>query len=294
MAQLNEGTIRLMDGRIVGYTDWGPRDAPVLVYCHGQPGSRREIEFATGLVESSPLDLRVLALDRPGYGSSTFQRDRTFLDWPTDVAAVADALGIERFAVLGASGGSPYAFSCGHVLGDRVERIGVVVGCGPPHATGMQQSALFRLPSRNYLVRRAQMALLAYGLRKGRGDQVVDRAVATLAAVDQAVMERPQVREWFGAVFAEALIQGGKGSAYETALYWHDWGFDVADTRQPTLLWYGGRDTNVPASVGRWLAAEVPHSKFTEWPEHGHFTWAFSKDCLDVLAQTALGTSELR
>ena len=94
----------LSDGRQMAYSEWGPRNAPAMFYCHGFPGNHRELELARPVLERTGLHVRVIALDRPGYGMSTFRPGRTFLDWPHDVAEVAELLGIGSFSVLGASG----------------------------------------------------------------------------------------------------------------------------------------------------------------------------------------------
>ena len=130
-----ETTLTLADGRSLGLAEWGPPDAPLVVYCHGFPGSRLEPSLAQAVVERRAVNARVIAFDRPGYGRSAFLPGRGFLDWPTDMAEAADRLGIDRFSVLGASGGCPYALACASSLGERVTRVGIVAGVGPLEAT---------------------------------------------------------------------------------------------------------------------------------------------------------------
>ena len=218
----------LADGRQMGYSEWGPRNAPAMFYCHGFPGSHRELELARPVLEQTGLHVRVIALDRPGYGLSTFRPGRTFLDWPHDVAEVAGLLGIGSFSVLGASGGSPYALACALVLGQRVSRIGIVVGTAPLEATGMLDTPLITGVSSRRWVRRIQYELTAYAVRKGREDRLLGRAISTMGSADQEAMERAEVREWFASVTREALVQGGRATAYESNLYRRDWGFDVS------------------------------------------------------------------
>lgn len=277
----------MVDGRNLGFADWGPPDATCVIYCHGSPGSRLEIEAARRALGGSGFDVRIVAFDRPGFGLSTFQAGRSFLDWPGDVAAAADALGIGTFAVVGASGGAPYAMASAIALDDRVSRLGIVVGSGPPSASGMAASAVLSEPSRNALLRRIQFGAVAAAFRHGHADRVIDRALAGFAPVDQAAMQRPEVRAWFRAVFAEAVRQGGRGTAAEAAMYWNEWGFDPADVPVETWLWYSRRDYNVPFQVGEWLHDRIAGSHLTIWPDQGHFTWAFSDECRDLIATTA-------
>jgi pimeloyl-ACP methyl ester carboxylesterase len=110
--------IPLADGRQIGVLEAGdPAGAPVL-YFHGLGASRRSAH-PDGAIAAA-LGVRVVALDRPGIGLSTPRPGRTLLDWADDVAAVADALGIDRFAILGWSGGAAHALACAHRLGARV------------------------------------------------------------------------------------------------------------------------------------------------------------------------------
>ena len=134
-----DGMVELTDGRRVAFLDRGPRDAPVVVYCHGTPGSRLELLLAEPTIERSAIDVRIVALDRPGYGRSTPVPGRRYTHWAHDMEQTADRLGIGRFSVLGASGGSPFALACASGLEDRIPRAGIVAGIAPPEAPGMDQ-----------------------------------------------------------------------------------------------------------------------------------------------------------
>ena len=128
--QSHEGTVQLADGRPLGHREYGePAGAPV-VYLHGMPGSRLEpVPLEAELRRSG---VRLVALERPGYGLSTPRGKSGLLDWPADVAAAADQLGIGRFAVLGVSTGGKYAAACAYALPERVGRAAIVSGIGPP------------------------------------------------------------------------------------------------------------------------------------------------------------------
>jgi pimeloyl-ACP methyl ester carboxylesterase len=283
MGPVTEGTLVLGDGRKLGYAEWGPRDAPAVLYFHGFPSCRHEPLLALPFIEHLDVTARVVALDRPGYGLSSFQSKRGFLDWPRDVAEAADQLGIDRFSVLGVSGGCPYALACGYVLGERVERIGIVVGAAPLEASGMSDTLMARLATANRVVRRVQFAAVSLLLTAMPG-RSVNRTVSTMGEADKALMERADVRRWFTALVKEAMVHLGRGGAYEAGLYRKPWGFDPADVPVETLLWYAGDDRWIPPSAGRWLAERLPYGQFTLWPEHGHFTWAVGDEVADVLA----------
>jgi pimeloyl-ACP methyl ester carboxylesterase len=92
-----QDTLNLADGRTLSYSQWGPPDATPVFYFDGFPTSRREFELARPRLEQSNLPVRVIAIDRPGFGTSTAKPNRTFLDWPTDVTEAADLLDIDRY-----------------------------------------------------------------------------------------------------------------------------------------------------------------------------------------------------
>ncbi len=122
-------TITLVDGRRLGWAEFGDPQGLPLFYFHGFPASRLEGK----LIEAAALrnGIRVIASDRPGYGISDFQPRRRLLDWPCDVKALADRLSIDRFMILGVSGGGPYALACAHAMAPRLRAVGVVCGLGP-------------------------------------------------------------------------------------------------------------------------------------------------------------------
>jgi pimeloyl-ACP methyl ester carboxylesterase len=286
-SEIRDGVTRLPDGRRMAYAEWGPLDAPAVVYCHGFPGSRREIRLSAPIAERHGIRARVVAMNRPGYGESTFRRGRTFLDWPQDVAAVADILGIDRFAVLGASGGAPYALACAVTLGNRVTRTGIVVGVAPIEASGMQATPTMTAWSAKRLIRRVQFEVGAAAARWGSRERFMDQVLSSLGEADRRVMERPEVRAWFLEVAREAYARGGRAAAYEARLLRSAWGFDLGEVPPGALLWYAGGDRWVPASAGRWMAERLPGSVFTLWPDHGHFSWAASDEAAVVLESLA-------
>ena len=102
--------LRLADGRRLGFAEYGASGGQPLLFFHGTPGARLVAGFAHQ--SALRLNVRLIAPERPGFGRSDFQAGRRILEWPDDVAALADALGLERFAVAGVSGGAPYALAC--------------------------------------------------------------------------------------------------------------------------------------------------------------------------------------
>ena len=96
---LSDNIVQLPDGRSLAYAEYGdPTGFPVFLF-HGLPGTR----LSWGLIPDHPFPpgLRIIAPDRPGYGKSDPKHGRTMLDWPDDIASLADELNLEQFAVVG-------------------------------------------------------------------------------------------------------------------------------------------------------------------------------------------------
>jgi pimeloyl-ACP methyl ester carboxylesterase len=264
-------TIRLRDGRRLGYAEWGDASGTPLFYFHGWPGSR--VEGRLGDAPARASGVRLIATDRPGMGLSDFQPRRTLVDWPDDVVELATALGLDRFAVLGISGGGPYAAACAWKLSGRLTRAGIVSCLAPidvPGATaGMsrQNRLAFQLVGRLGVLRRLLMARSGVALRR-HPDRVLESGVA--AAVDKRYLGRPDVRTVLVGSLSEAYRRGSRGPAWEMGLYARPWGFRLEDIRTPVYLSHGEQDANAPVAMGRHLASVIPRCQATFHPREGH------------------------
>lgn len=259
--------VRLPDGRAIAMEEYGDPAGPVVLYFHGWPACRLE----AGLIPDLPV--RLLAFDRPGYGRSTPQPGRTLLDWPNDIAFVADRLGLDRFHIVGLSGGGPYAAACAHALPHRVLSMALVSPVPPSHAVSKRAPGighLFRLGRYPRLARRL-FALARPLLRRriitprtivGRGLPPADRAILT-----------PATMAGLARVWREGFGRGIMGALSDAEIYARDWGFDLAAIRVPTSVWYGGQDSLIPESA---LApyAEIPNARWHILPDEGHYSLA--------------------
>ena len=261
------------DSRLIGYTEYGQPDGWPLFFFHGLPGSRLSGKLLDGPAKEAGA--RVIALDRPGYGLSDDQPKRRISDWPPDVAACADQLGIGRFAVAGISGGGPYAAACAALLPARVRCAVLLSGVGPfdvPGLTdgfGRQNRMIFRLASKSPWVVRPLMAVMSFASRRASGF-FQRQMVKAFPAPDRAVLSDPEVMKVMVADSREAFRHGSSGAAYETWLYTRPWGIDVGSITVPVLVWQGERDINVPPAMGHWLASAIPGAKGVFVPEAGH------------------------
>src|SRR3990167_4594035 len=124
-----DNTIILPDGRLLGFAEYGdPSGAPIL-YFHGFPGSRLEAQRFHE--RALAHHYRLIGIDRPGMGLSSIDKQRTFISWAADVAHFADSLGIEKFSIVGHSGGAPFIAACAYAIPHRINGIAIVSGMGP-------------------------------------------------------------------------------------------------------------------------------------------------------------------
>lgn len=266
--------IHLPGGRTLGYAEYGPADGPPLFLFHGLPGSRLD---APQMWPEEPADVRVIAPDRPGFGTSAFQDGRRLTDWADDVRQLADSLGIGRFLVAGFSGGGPHALAVAHGLPDRVIAAGSIGGAGPVDTPG----ALAGMNRVNRLIfacaRRAPRVL---GLLIARHASQISHQPAKLIErssrdrhlpeADRVAMTDPRLRELMIAAGPEAFRQGIRGVVHEAHICARPWGFAPATIKPPVLLWHGDQDTNVPLAMARDLADQIPGSSITVYPGEGH------------------------
>lgn len=264
--------VRLADGRRLAYADIGPPDGAPVLYCHGVPSSRAECELTVNPTTVSELKLRIIAPDRPGMGGSDFLPGRRIVDWPGDVLQLLDALRIDRCAVLGSSGGAPYALVCGAFIPERVPAVGLM-GCqAPPDAPGIATfgSRVFGAVAQHAppLVR----ALLRLQMAGTRGEKNRARMAEWFPEPDRTLLQDRQLRDAFIACFEEACRPGFKGVAHELGLTSRSWGFDLQAIDVPVLLWQGERDRNVAETHGRYLARTIPHCQATFYPEDAHLS----------------------
>lgn len=264
----------LPDGRDLGWLELGdPAGMPVFAF-HGTPGSRLQLA-----IDDSPMraaGLRLVCPDRPGYGLSTFHLGRRLVDWPRDVAHLADHLGLDHFAVMGISGGGPHSAVCAALLGDRVTSAAIVSGVGPladPRATeGMMRSnrILTSLARRRSRVLHVALNLQVSALRRWPS-RAFDLMVKQLPPADVAILTRPAVRALLERDAVRSSRTAGAAAVQDFELFAADWGFDLGAIEIPVHVWQGDADVNVPPHHARLLHAAIPGSVLHEFAGEGHF-----------------------
>ncbi|MCX6063282.1 MAG: alpha/beta hydrolase [Caldiserica bacterium] len=270
---LTDQTIRLVDGRTLGYAEFGdPSGKPVLFF-HGFPASRLE-----GIALDAParaVGVRLIAPDRPGFGLSDPKPRRSFSDWPEDVIQLVSHLRIYEFAVLGTSAGSPYVVACADRINERLTAAGIVSGMSPLHnsivrlAMNPDQRRMFvsiaRFP---WLARR----MLARSMQEVQADfpSVLTRMAAERPDVDKSILERPDIKDMLRTNLTEAFRQGVAGAAQELALYPSSWHLALKSIAFPVQLWQGRKDVITPPAMAEELASVLPHTLTRWYPDEGH------------------------
>ena len=248
-------TSALSDGRSLGFEEWGDPQGSPVVFFHGAPDSRLFHHPDERLARQAGV--RLVTVDRPGYGISSPRPGRSLLDWPADVEALVDQLGIDRFAVAGWSAGGPHAMAVAHVLGGRVTKVGLASTFGPLDAPGALADMrrdfrlLWRIRRLTPLIRLSTRA----EARTARRDihAVVDRLVDDAPPRDQKLMADPEVRSMVEVEVAEAFRQGDPGY-FGDLLAFLNWGFDPSQVTQPVQLWHGTEDELIAPAMAQRLA----------------------------------------
>ena len=265
--------IELHDGRHLAFVERGDPDGVPILFFHGTPGSRcfrhPDDSIASG------ANGRVIHVDRPGIGRSDPKPGRTLVDWAEDVVQLVNALGVDRFAIAGISGGGPYAMACAWAMPERVSGVAVVSGMAPLEMQGAMDgmSAVNRIGLRiarhaSFLLPLALSPMARAATRDPRS--MLDKAAKNYSEPDQRVMERAEIRDMYAADIAESYRQGVRGHAEDLRAVASPWGFDLRKIRIPVYLWQGEQDRNVPPGMARQMGERIPDARARMIGDQGH------------------------
>jgi pimeloyl-ACP methyl ester carboxylesterase len=266
------------DGRTLTYAEWGDPGGFPVFSLHGTPGSR----FGRHYDESKYTEAgaRVITYDRPGYGGSDRHRGRRVVDCVDDVAALADHLGFEQFAIIGGSGGGPHALAVAARLPSRVRRATCAVGLVPYDTRdfdffeGMDpqnvQEFGWALAGEDVLVPELEREAAEMLDRIARDPAKVLGDEWDLPEADRAELARPERHDVIRHQMGEAFSNGVWGWVDDDLCFLQPWGFDVAEIDIPTRVVYGTTDVLVPRGHGEWLARHVPRAEVIVEHDQGH------------------------
>ncbi|GAA3998668.1 alpha/beta hydrolase [Deinococcus rubellus] len=267
---MTQGDLSLKGGRTLHFYDHfhgagglGRTDLLAVFWQHGTPniGAPPAPLFAA----AERLGLRLVGHDRPGYGGSSPLPGRDIASAAADVAGLADALGIARFAVMGHSGGGPHALACAALLPERVVGTISVAGLAPFGAPGLDWYAGM-YPGGAAELRAAQAGREALATRLAT--DLFDPEMFTPA--DHAALSGDWA--WLHSVVGPAAAAGPGPMIDDDLAYVAAWGFDPAQITCPVLLLHGGQDRIVPSSHSRWLAGQCASAELRLRPDDGHLS----------------------
>jgi pimeloyl-ACP methyl ester carboxylesterase len=263
----------LPDGRELAWIELGDTKDPAVFVFHGTPGSRLQVSFDELAINAARV--RFIAVDRPGFGHSAFQRVRRLADWASDISCLADHLHIDRFSVVGISGGGPHAAACARFLPDRVSGAGIVSGVGPLAEPGSEDEmmAFNRLVTRlarqsHYLV--YPLFAFSTSLFRRWPEMSIRATSGQLSSSDIEIMSRPEVRSAYIDSYRRAPTTSALAAAQDFSLFARGWGFRLEDITLPVHVWHGDDDRNVPISHGHLQAERIPGARMHDCPGEGH------------------------
>jgi pimeloyl-ACP methyl ester carboxylesterase len=274
---VSDRLIRTADGRSLMVQEGGdPAGRAVMVHL-GTPSSR--ILFRPHLRDAADRGIRLIAYDRPGYGGSSPHPGRSVADCATDVRAIVDALGIERFAVWGISGGGPHALACASVLSDRVVAAATLASPAPFDAddldwfagAGQENIDDDRLTLSDPAAARAKMEDDRRGLLEATAAELVANHDTLFSPVDAAALT-PELVEYFISRWQDGLTPGIEGWWDDSIAHLKPWGFSPEAIRAPILVCHGRQDRMVPFQHGQWLASHLPDAHARLSDADGHLT----------------------
>jgi pimeloyl-ACP methyl ester carboxylesterase len=274
-----ERTVRTPDGRTLAVEDAGdPAGRAVLVH-NGMPNSRHL--YGPWVADAAGRGLRLICYDRPGYGGSTPQPGRSIADCAGDVRAICAALGIDRLAMWGWSGGGAHVLACAALLPDLVAAAASLASFAPYGAEGLDYFAGMsqddadetRLMLTDPEAARAQTDKDREGLLAASASDLAQVWESVLSPVDAAVLQGGMAA-WMTDAIHDGLAPGSQGWWDDNRAHLDPWGFELAGITVPVLLLHGRQDNFVPFGHGQWLATHIPGVEARLLDDDGHLTLA--------------------
>lgn len=278
-------TFLLPCGRTLSYAEQGSPNGTPIFYFHGTPGSCLDSSFSPEAIQK--YNVRIISVDRPGYGRSSLQKNRKILDWPMDVEQLARCLQLSEYRVLGWSGGAPSALACAARLPrERLKGVGIECGVGPDYvqfSTTTRSRARLNLFMVARLLMRPTTWILDLLLRKVTrytNDEIkkmrllefpnyIKRPDRTLLSfIKKRWCPDPEDSE---SSYPDIFPEGFRGFLIDCWLIASPWGFNLEDISFDTVkMWYGTEDDKTPVSMGRRMAEKLQHATLTEHGGKSH------------------------
>jgi len=265
----------------LNYHEYGVKNGSPVLYFHGFPGSHLDIQLFTDEAQLKELNIRLIAVNRPGYSDSEGVEGRTLKDWSTKVEELADHLGLKKFSILAYSGGAPFAYACCYFIPERLNKVIIVSGMTTPDAPQAKKGSAMMIPKAPKIILKGMMKMLQTKPEKfeasmRRGFPEVDQLIYDISKIKSTMMN----------TILEGMKNGYKGAYQDAIIYKNEWGFMLSGIDHPINLYHGTMDQNVKIESAKYMIDLLPNCKSKIYPEEGHLSLIYnhSDDILKSLS----------
>jgi len=292
--QQNYKVLQLDDGRNLAWQEYGDPEGEPVVHCHSVLGSRMELAL-NGDEISQNKSVRLIVIDRPGFGASDPDPDMSYIKWVGDLVQLVNYLEIKQFSITGYAMGGMYALACAHEIPERLNKI-ALISAGMPAESSSDYEQIIPLYKMN--IRLAKYLPKVYKLLS---DVLVKGVINDPAgffsqlsekmdAADQEIMKNETFKTEMFASLQEGFLQGGKATAFEIIQLMHDWGFKPKNITIPVDIWHGDCDHHVPLVLAQRFKQHLKHTEYFICEGQGHYL--FYQCWEEILEQTLLVSAE--
>lgn len=272
-----DNTIKLSDGRVLGYAEYGDSLGYPIFYFHGGQESRLSSKFMDSTAKK--MNIRIISPDRPGVGISSFQENRQFLHWGKDIAELAVSLDLSKYSVFGLSGGAPHVLACVIFDSSKIESASIISGATPYHYKGTLKGMWLPVKLIHWFAcwkndkQLRKFIQNDYDGLVNKPEKRIKQFQKYLSKPDKKLMiAKPEYGWEFIDGSKESYTQGIETVVQEWKLYVSDWKMDLSSIQYPITLWYGTEDKMAPVLRGHYYNDILPYSTLREIENEGHFS----------------------
>jgi len=268
--EAGDGLVEVGGGRCFSYRAIGDPDGRPVIALHGTPGSR--LKFVAAHDKARERGIRVIAPDRWGYGATSLHPAPSLRKFARDMEGFADRLGLDRFSVLGVSGGGPYAVAMAAEMPDRVTALALAAPVGPVADDGDPEVSVFHRLCFGALAQQPATVAVVFGALHAmlEGSRGIEVRAATIAATDRGALWTSEIAARLGATFAEGLRRGTVGIVTDLGMFGAPWNIDPARANVPARIWLGTADESVPRMAAYSLAQRLPQCELLTLEGENH------------------------
>jgi pimeloyl-ACP methyl ester carboxylesterase len=274
-----DNTMKLYDGRNLGFSESGKPDGIPLLLFHGTPGSRKIIKQSKGESWTEKFGIRLIVPERPGYGLSDPEPERTIKDWASDVEELVDYLELKHFHVVGGSGGGPYVLACAIHSSARILSANLICSGVPPEIVRLSKDMqlgnriIFFLAKYAPFLLKRLFVMQANSVRKNP-EKYAAKVLSKLNDENKRTTENQNEKdrkEGLATQMQEAYRQGVEGVYHDSLLIMRrPWGLNLDKIAVPVFMWHGIEDRLMPVALAREFSKLIPGCEAHFIPDIGH------------------------